>query len=111
MGKNWALAAVLAAAAAVLSQPANAHGDGHARKAQMRHHHHHQHCKHHHHRHAAAIWRPYDPAYTVYRVYETPRYSYRPYYYSSWTYPYSGVYLVPRPHNWGHHYYVRDYRW
>lgn len=60
----------------------------------------HHHRKHHHH-HVRYVWveRP-----AVYAYY-VPRTVYRPFHYSSWYHPYSGIYHSPRP------YYHRWYGW
>ena len=65
----------------------------HRRHAQRHAHRHHRH--HHRHHHMAYGYRMVQPYYAT-RVYEIPRYAYRPYYYTAWSYPYQGVYVMPR---------------
>ena len=53
----------------------------------------------HRHRHRAHVYhyryvQPHQPF--AYRYYAVPRYAYRPFYYSTWSYPSAGVYLAPR---------------
>lgn len=67
------------------------------------HRHAHRYHRHHHRRHHMAYsYRVAQPYYAT-RVYEIPYYAYRPYYYTAWSYPYQGVYMMPHAHRWHRH--------